>query len=236
MSCLVLSCPVSHCWLFKYFNKSTVFGADGTVNQDIMFQTAANLSAFIEPKCWIFRTVTGVSHLSYYQVLSPHVSYWLLEEPALDGFYIVNLKAGTQSLTCFGWTVRETSSLLDLQRYSEVLMAAMLSAAGLCWRRGRATASLVESNSRKSTRPERQSSAFQVSMVYKFIICSLCQLYTAEVYFFISIFCFVFCFSWFHLGPDWRLPTDCGIITSVLISVYYLSHCHYLCCSTLLYV
>ena len=34
----------------------------------------------------------------------------------------VSLQAGIQSLRCCGWTVRETSSLLDLQRQSEVLM------------------------------------------------------------------------------------------------------------------
>uniref|UniRef100_A0A3B4XTD6 Immunoglobulin V-set domain-containing protein n=1 Tax=Seriola lalandi dorsalis TaxID=1841481 RepID=A0A3B4XTD6_SERLL len=42
---------------------------------------------------------------------------------------IVSLKAGIQSLSCCGWTVRESCSLLDLQRRSEVLMTSILSAA-----------------------------------------------------------------------------------------------------------
>uniref|UniRef100_A0A3B4X779 Butyrophilin subfamily 1 member A1-like n=1 Tax=Seriola lalandi dorsalis TaxID=1841481 RepID=A0A3B4X779_SERLL len=37
-------------------------------------------------------------------------------------------KAGIQSLSCCGWTVRESCSLLDLQRQSEVLMTSILSA------------------------------------------------------------------------------------------------------------
>ena len=77
-------------------------------------------------------------------------------------FYSVTLQAGIQNLRCSGWTVRETSSLLDLQRQSEVLMTSILSAAEWLWRRDTATASPVESNRTTPTRSERHTYMFQV--------------------------------------------------------------------------
>ncbi|KAK2863349.1 hypothetical protein Q5P01_002882 [Channa striata] len=59
-------------------------------------------------------------------------------------------------------TVRDKSSLLDLQRQSEVLMTSMLSAAESLWTRDTETDSPVESNRPTSTRPERRTYMFQM--------------------------------------------------------------------------
>ena len=103
--------------------------------------------------------------LSHFQVLPPHL---LSRRPktAAEWFYSVTLQAGIQNLRCSGWTVRETSSLLDLQRQSEVLMTSILSAAEWLWRRDTATASPVESNRTTPTRPERQRYMFQVNITF----------------------------------------------------------------------
>ncbi|KAK2863325.1 hypothetical protein Q5P01_002858 [Channa striata] len=73
-----------------------------------------------------------------------------------------DLRVGIQSLRCCGWTVRDTSSLLDLQRQSEVLMTSILSAAESLWTRDMEKDSPVESNRPSSTRPERLTYKFQL--------------------------------------------------------------------------
>ena len=85
-------------------------------------------------------------------------------------FYSVSPQAGIQNLRCSGWTVRETSSLLDLQRQSEVLMTSILSAAEWLWRRDTATASPVESNRTTPTRPERHTYMFQVDILSSVLV------------------------------------------------------------------
>ena len=106
----------------------------------------------------------------------------------------MSLEAGIQNLRCSGWTVRETSSLLDLQRQSEVLMTSILSAAEWLWRRDTATASPVESNRTTPTRSERHTYMFKVDMFYNYKPSSV--LVSKHKYpFFYTVYNFVFILS-----------------------------------------
>ena len=124
-------------------------------------QSDGSSTCHLLAKCWKCNYSIMSSPPSHLQVLPPHL---LSRRPktAAEWFYSVSLQAGIQNLRCSGWTVRETSSLLDLQRQSEVLMTSILSAAEWLWRRDTATASPVESNRTTPTRSERHTYMFQV--------------------------------------------------------------------------